>query len=38
MLTRCETCGVYPHDDVVVGRLGVGQVRQRQASDTGVAI
>ena len=37
-LPGCETRGVYPHDDVVVGRLGVGQVRQRQASDTGVTI
>jgi hypothetical protein len=29
---------VYPHDDIVRGRLGVGQVRQRQASDTSLTI
>ena len=33
-----ETRGVYPHDDIVRGRLGVGQVCQRQASDTGLTI
>jgi hypothetical protein len=37
-LPACKTRGVHPHNDVVVGRQGVGQVCQRQASDTGVTI
>jgi hypothetical protein len=37
-LPGCEACGVYPHDDIVLGHDGVRQLRQRQASDTGITI
>jgi hypothetical protein len=29
---------MYPYDDIVGGRLRIGQLRERQASDTGLAI
>jgi hypothetical protein len=37
-LPGSETRGVYPHNDIVRSRLGVGQLCQRQASDTGLTI
>ena len=35
---RGEACRVHPHDDVVLGSVGVGHPRQRQPVDTGSAV
>ncbi|BBJ37767.1 hypothetical protein SSPO_004850 [Streptomyces antimycoticus] len=37
-LSGGDARGVYPHDDVVLGRVGVGHVRQGQPGETGVTV